>query len=247
MLRPVTVHDITAYGRQVGDDYDRIYSPVLDTEHEVERILELADGGPVLELGVGTGRLALPLSEHGLDVHGVDSSPEMLDQLRAKPGAERLHLTQGDFTDVTLGGGFGLVLLAVNTIYALPTQDAQVACFATAARHLRTGGRFVVAAWIHDPTWFHDGVGLWPRRVGDGTAIVVGHDDPAAQLLSVTELHIAEDGVRTVEMNHRYASPAELDLMARLAALELEHRWEDWQAHPFTGRSREHVSVYRRG
>jgi SAM-dependent methyltransferase len=242
----VAIHDINAYGTQVGHAYDRVYAPVLDTEHEVERLIELAAGGPVLELGIGTGRLALPLAAHGLEVHGVDSSHEMLEELRAKPGAERLHLVEGDFADARLGSGFGLVVLAFNTIYALPTQDAQVECFANAARHLRPGGRFVVAAWIHDPTWFHDGVGMWPRRTGEGMAIVVGHDDPVSQHLAVTELHVGDEGVRTVEMHHRYASPAELDLMARLAGLTLERRWADWRLQPFTARSREHVSVYRR-
>jgi SAM-dependent methyltransferase len=239
--------DLTAYGDQVGGDYDRVYAPVLDTGHEVERLAELAGDGPVLELGVGTGRLALPLAARGLEVHGVDSSAAMLDRLRAKPGAEHLHLVEGDFTDVDLGGEFALVVLAFNTIYALPSQEAQVECFANAARQLRRGGRFVVAAWIHDPSRFHDGVGVWPRCTGEGTAFVVGRDDPVAQRLSVTELHVSEQGTRTVEMTHRYASPAELDLMARFAGLEREHRWRDWRRGAFTARSREHVTVYRRG
>ena len=123
-------------------------------------------------------------------------------------------------------------------MFALPSQDAQVACFANAARHLEPGGRFVVEAWIHDRTWFRKGVGLWPRILGEGTAIVIGRDDPVNQRLAVTELHFSAGGVRTVEMQHRYASPAELDLMARLAGLDLEHRWANWRQDPFDGRQR---------
>ena len=162
-LPDMALHDVTAYGEQVGETYDRVYGAVLDTDGAVERLLELADGGPVLELGVGTGRLALPLAGHGLEVTGVDSSPAMLEQLTAKARAAGMPLIEGDFTDVVVGRSFRLVVLAFNTLFALPTQDAQVACFANAARHLEPGGRFVVEAWIHDRTWFRKGVGLWPR------------------------------------------------------------------------------------
>jgi len=242
----MALHDVTAYGEQVGDTYDRVYGSVLDTDGAVERLVELAAGGPVLELGVGTGRLAVPLARRGLEVVGVDSSGAMLDQLRAKARAARVSVIEGDFTDVSVGRSFRLVVLAFNTLFALPSQDAQVACFANAARHLAPGGRFVVEAWIHDRSWFRKGVGLWPRVLGEGTAIVVGRDDPVGQRLAVTELHFSAGGVRTVEMQHRYASPAELDLMARLAGLELEQRWASWREDPFQADSDQHVSVYRR-
>jgi SAM-dependent methyltransferase len=242
----MALHDVTAYGEQVGETYDRVYGAVLDTDGAVERLVELADGGPVLELGVGTGRLALPLAGQGLEVTGVDSSPAMLEQLTTKARAAGMPLIEGDFADVVVGRPFRLVVLAFNTLFALPTQDAQVACFANAARHLEPGGRFVVEAWIHDRTWFRKNVGLWPRALGEGTAIVIGRDDPVNQRLAVTELHFSPGGVRTVEMQHRYAGPAELDLMARLAGLDLEHRWANWREDPFEADSEQHVSVYRR-
>lgn len=238
-------HDITSYGTQVGETYDRLYGAVMDTEIEVRRLVSLADEGPVLELGVGTGRLAIPLAESGLHVHGVDSSAAMLEQLHAKAGGADIDLTEGDFSDVRVAGSFQLVVLAFNTLFALPSQEAQVACFSNAASHLRPGGRFVVEAWIHDPAYFREHVGMWPRFLGEGLAIVVGRDDPVAQTLHVTELHFENGSVRTVEMNHRYAGPSELDLMARLAGLRLEHRWANWSAEPFTADSPRHVSVYR--
>ena len=245
-------HDPTVYGQRFADEYDEHYEGVWDTEGAVARLAELAGAGPVLELGVGTGRIALPLSERGLEVHGIDSSEEMLDRLRQKPGADRLTLSTGDFTEVEVAAAdrpFTLVALVFNTIFALPDQDAQVRCFAAAARRLGPGGRFVVEAWIPQLEWFTTGSAVSVRILrADRVSLDVARIDPVNQRMETTQVAFTADGqVRLYPANHRYAWPSELDLMARLAGLTLESREEDWRATPFTAHSTTHVSVYRKG
>ncbi|MGV9324092.1 class I SAM-dependent DNA methyltransferase [Streptosporangium sandarakinum] len=238
--------DPSAYGRAAADVYDEVVTH-LPTEPAVDRLQELAEGRSILEFGVGTGRLALPLAARGLTVAGIDGSAEMTAVLRAKPGGDRVPVTLGDFSTTRVDGEFGLVVLAYNTIYALPSQDAQVDCFRNAAAHLVPGGRFVVEAWVPDVGAFRHGTAL--RLVSlreDGVVAEAARLSPADQMMYTTKIVLASGGVRLLPANHRYAWPAELDLMARLAGMRLEHRWSDWQAAPFTGDSRGHVSVYRR-
>jgi len=240
-------HDPEAYGRAIAPDYDDLYDDALDTDTAVDCLAGLAGGGPVLELGIGTGRLALPLVERGLAVHGVDSSPEMVALLRAKPGGADLPVTVGDFADVHLEERFTLVVLAFNTIFALPTQDAQVGCFAAAAEHLRPGGRFVIEAFVPDPTRFSHGGMVRPYAIGsDHVILEVGEIDPAAQRMTTTKVRLGAEGVRLYPANHRYAWPAELDLMARLAGLRMTQRWAGWDRAPFTATSDHHLTVYER-
>jgi SAM-dependent methyltransferase len=243
----MTAHDAAAYGRNIADEYDQIYDGVFDTEDTVQRLVDLAEGGPVLELGVGTGRLAIPLTALGLAVHGIDGSAEMLELLAAKPGGEDIPTTQGDFAEVRVDGSFAVAAITFNTIFALPDQDAQVRCFANAARHLRPGGRFVVEAWVPDPSPL-PGATLRPRKLAEGfVGLVVGEHDRARQILSTTQVVLGGAlGVRVYPVVHRYAYPSELDLMARLAGMRLESRWADWRGSRFTATSTEHVSVYRR-
>lgn len=242
----MTSYDPTTYGARIADEYDDTYGEVFETEAAVACLAELAAGGRVLEFGVGTGRLALPLLERGLEVHGVDASKDMVDRLAAKPGGAALPVTVGDFAEVAVPAGFSLVVLAINTVFALPTQDAQVRCFENAARHLDRGGRFVVEAWVPDLTQFVHGQSVRPRRVGGGrVGLVVADHDPVEQRMMTTQVHLSDAGVRVFPVNHRYAWPSELDLMGRLAGFTLEHRWEDWHRRPFTGASTAHVSVYR--
>jgi SAM-dependent methyltransferase len=240
-------HDASEYGKWIAADYDAIYGDTYDTEGAVARLAEFADGGPVLELGVGTGRLALPLVERGLDVHGIDGSAEMLELLAKKPGGERIATTLGDFSDVRLDppGRFALVVLALNTVFALEDQDAQVRCFETAAWHLKPSGRFVVEAWVPGP--LPPGPSLRPRSLAPGyVGLVAAEHDPATQTLATTQIVLGNDSVRVFPINHRYAWPSELDLMARLAGLSLEARWADWRGTPFGATSTDHISVYRR-
>ncbi|MCW2609517.1 MAG: hypothetical protein QOC93_1634 [Actinomycetota bacterium] len=238
--------DPAAYGSHIADIYDDTVLH-LPTAEPVARLAELAAGGPVLEFGIGTGRLALPLAARGLTVAGIDGSPEMVAGLRAKPGGDLLDVVVGDFSAVRVEGRFALVVLAVNTVFALPDQAAQVRCFRNAAAHLRPGGRFVVEAWIPDPGAFRHGTALRPVLVDEDVVVVeaaVLH--PAEQRMTTTTLRFTEDGVRLLPANHRYAWPAELDLMAELAGLVREVRWADWAGTPFGDESRHHVTVYRR-
>jgi SAM-dependent methyltransferase len=243
----VTEHDAGEYGRHIADDYDAIYGDAFATEETVDQLVILAEGGPVLELGVGTGRLALPLQERGLTVHGVDGSEQMLDILKKKPGGEHVSTTLGDFSDVRIGppAQFSLVVLAINTIFALEDQDAKVRCFATAAYHLRPNGRFVIEAWV--PENLPPGPSLQPRQLSPGfIGLVAADHDPATQTLSTTQIVLGgTTGVRIFPVVHHYAWPFEMDLMARLAGLTKEHRWADWRRTPFAATSTNHISVYR--
>ncbi|HEV3494796.1 MAG TPA: class I SAM-dependent methyltransferase [Actinomycetes bacterium] len=240
-------HDPTAYGRRIADEYDEHYEGYWDTEGCVARLAELAGDGPVLELGVGTGRLALPLADRGLDVHGLDSSEDMLDLLRAKPGADRLTLRTGDFAEIDVPGTFSLVVLAINTIFALPDQDTQVRCFEAAGRRLEPGGRFAVEAWIPQMERFTTGSAVNVRILRDDrVSLDIARIDPVTQRMETTQVSFTDGNVRLYPANHRYAWPSELDLMARLAGMELESREEDWRGTPFTAHSTTHVSVYRK-
>ncbi|TYB65282.1 class I SAM-dependent methyltransferase [Nonomuraea sp. PA05] len=237
--------DPSAYGRSIADIYDGTVDD-LPTEATVEQLHLLAGDGPVLEFGIGTGRLALPLAARGVTVAGVDGSPDMVRVLRAKPGGERLQVVVGDFADARVDGVFSLVALTTNTIFALPSQDAQVRCFRNAAAHLRPGGRFVVEAWVPDPAAFHHGAALRLLALGEDVVVAeAARISPAEQHMTTTKVRLTAQGVRLLPANHRYAWPAELDLMARLAGMEREHRWADWHRAPFGDGSRAHVTVYR--
>jgi SAM-dependent methyltransferase len=244
----VAEHDPAEYGRNIADDYDEIYGEAFATTDAVDRLAKLAEDGPLLELGVGTGRLALPLSERGLTVHGVDGSDQMVRLLRDKPGGELIETTVGDFADVRVGppGSFALVVLAINTIFALPDQDAKVQCFETAAYHLRPGGRFVVEAWV--PVDLPVGPSLKHRNLSPGfIGLVAAEHDPSTQTLATTQVVLGGTlGVRVFPVVHHYAWPYELDLMARIAGLRLESRWADWNCTAFEAGSTNHVSVYQR-
>jgi SAM-dependent methyltransferase len=175
----------------------------------VETLAELAAGQPVVEFGIGTGRIALPLAERGLEVHGIDGSPEMVSELWRKPGGDQLRVIAGNFAETLAGTSFGLVILAVNTVYALPTQDAQVACFRNAARHLVTGGFFVVEAWIPDVGAFRNGTAVRPVQLEDGhVELEIARIHPAAQTMQTTKVHLSAQGSRLIPAHHRYACPA---------------------------------------
>ncbi|MEU7914767.1 class I SAM-dependent DNA methyltransferase [Microbispora bryophytorum] len=237
--------DASAYGQTIADVYDEMVEH-LPTGPAVERVFRLAGGGPVLEFGIGTGRLALPLAARGLAVVGVDGSPDMVAVLRDKPGGDRIPVTVGDFSEVRVEGRFALVLLAFNTVFALPSQEAQVRCFHNAAAHLRPGGRFVIEAWVPDPASFRDRTSLRLLSVGEDEVVVeAARLCPAEQFMHTTKLRMTANGLRLLPANHRYAWPCELDLMARLAGMAREHRWADWSGAAFTDDSRAHVSVYR--
>jgi SAM-dependent methyltransferase len=241
-----TQFDPAAYGRHIAASYDETTGRA-DAGPEVELLSELAHDTAILEFGIGTGRLALPLIERGHQVAGIDGSPDMLAQLRRKPGGQDIQVEIGDFASTFLGTRFGLVVLAMNTVYALPSQQAQVACFANAARHLEAGGRFVVDAWIPDPGAFRDGRAMRLVQHEEGHVVIeVAEIHPATQQMQTNKIFLRSDLVKVFPANHRYAWPAEMDLMAQLAGLTLEHRFADWARRPYRDDSRTHVSIWRK-
>ena len=240
-------HDAAEYGRQAARDYDALYADIPDTAEAVSTLAELAGDGPVAEFGIGTGRLALPLAERGLVVRGIDGSEDMVARLHAKPGGEGIEVTVGDFETARVAGEHSLVVLAFNAIFALPSQDAQVRCLENAVAHLGEGGRVVVEAFIVDPALYRDGRVTAPRFADERRVeLHVGRYDRAAQRLDRVLVHLTSDGVRLIAASDRYVSPAELDLMARIAGLRLRERWGGWTREPFTEHSAKHVSVYER-
>ena len=204
-----------------------------------------AGPGPVVELGVGTGRIALPLSRRGVRVHGIDLSEAMVARLREKPGADAVGATIGDFATTRVPGTFSLVYLVINTIMNLTGQDEQVACFANAAAHLEPGGCFVVEVGV--PALRRLPPGETVRAFDVGVAHL-GFDeyDVAAQGLVSHHYRVVDGGLRVDSVPFRYVWPSELDLMARMAGMTLAERHAGWRGEPFTGESEQHVSVWRR-
>ena len=237
------------YGEQVADLYDDWYQDHPDTQVAVERLAELAGQGPILELGIGTGRLALPLAERGLEVHGIDASPAMLDRLRAKPGGERIHLSVGDMADVAVEGSYALVFAAENTLFLLPSQEEQLRCFANVAARLSPDGVFVVNVSVPDPARYRNDQHLGVTRVtAESVLLTAIRHYPVQQRVDAQQIQLGPGaGFRLVPGVLRYAWPSELDLMARLAGLSLGERWGGWRREPFTATSSMHVSVYQHG
>jgi SAM-dependent methyltransferase len=239
-------YDLSAYGERIADVYDD-WTGTLDPTAAVAALAELAREGPVLELGIGTGRIALPLQERGLEVHGIDASPAMLEKLHEKPGGERIPTTVGDLADVAVGRSYALVFVAANTFFGVLTQEAQARCFENVEAHLLGGGVFVIDAFVPDPTRFDPGR-LSVRRVElDSVRIEASRHDSVTQTIDGQAIELGERGARFFPFRIRYAWPSELDLMARLAGLRLRERWGGWSGERFTAASKQHVSVYERG
>ena len=210
----------------------------------VDLLQELAAGGRVLEFAVGTGRVALPLAERGLEVAGIELSDAMIRRLRAKPGGEDLLVVVGDMTNATVEGTFTLVFLVFNTIGNVTSQEGQVAVFANAARHLEPGGRFLVEIGVPKLRQLAPGERFVAFKVSGGYAGVDEYDT-VTQLLTSHHFSVEPDGTgRLGSTPQRYVWPAELDLMARLAGMRLENRWSGWNHEPFTDESTSHVSVW---
>jgi SAM-dependent methyltransferase len=234
------------YGEHVADVYDEWYRQLHDVGQEATVLADLAAGGRVLELGIGTGRIAIPLAARGVEVHGIDTSPAMVDKLKAKPGGDQIAVTIGDMADVPVDETFALVFVAFNTFYMLTTQEDQVRCFRNVASHLAPGGAFLVSGFVPDLSMVEQGEYVSAREaLLDRVRLDVTTYDRMNQRLNTTQVRITEDGVRFVHAQLRYAWPSELDLMAQLAGLSLESRWSTFDKLPFTDASAFHVSVYR--
>jgi SAM-dependent methyltransferase len=217
-------------------DEDTVQLPV---ESVVDVLVDLARGGGALEFAIGTGRIALPLAQRGLPVSGVELSPDMVAQLRMKPGGSEIPVALGDMAATRVDGSFALVYLVRNTILNLTTQEAQVACFANAAAHLEPGGCFVVEAVVPNTR---------PLEVFDLSDTHVGIDEYDADTQRLVSHHFKlRDGHwERLSVPFRAASPGELDLMARLAGMRLRERWSGWARDPFTAESTSHVSVWEK-
>ncbi|HEY7694301.1 MAG TPA: class I SAM-dependent methyltransferase [Gaiellaceae bacterium] len=236
------------YGEKVADAYDEQVAALgLDTEVAVEALAELAGGGPVLELAIGTGRLGLPLAARGIEVHGIDASDAMVAKLREKPGGDAIPVTIGDFADVAVDGRYSLIFVGFNTFYALTTQADQVRCFANAAEHLADRGVFALEGFVPDLGRYDRDQRLQVNRISSGEVFIdAARHDQVSQRIEASHIYISEAGTKLYPVQLRYAWPSELDLMARLAGLELKHRWSSWRKEPFGSGSPRHVSVYGR-
>ena len=219
-----------------------------DEEPAVAFLAVHAGEGPALELGIGSGRIAMPLAARGIRVDGVDISPAMVAQLRARPGGEEMAVTIGDFADVPVDGAYRLIYVVFNTFFNVLTQDGQVRCFRNVAAHLTEDGSFVIEAYPPDFLFRlrdHQYVNAEAIEVGHVTLDVLRHD-PTKQMIEESHVRLSRDGVRLNPVVQRYAWPSELDLMARIAGLRLKERWGGWDRRPFTARSSNIVSVYGR-
>jgi SAM-dependent methyltransferase len=224
--------------------WPELFDPAV-VDPTVSFLAELAATGPALEFGIGTGRIAVPLSRRGVDVQGIELSPAMVAQLRAHPGGSDVGVTIGDFATATVGGSFALVYLLRNTITNLTTQDEQVQAFRNAAAHLQPGGCFVIENYIPQLRRLPPGE---TTHVFTATPGHLGFEeyDVAAQIAVSHHYWTIEGRLRTFSSPHRYVWPSELDLMARLAGLSLRERWADWNRARFTSESRGHVSVWEK-
>ncbi len=239
-------YDAATYGDRMADFYDELPTHPPDADAAVRCLADLAAGGRALELGIGTGRLALPLAARGVDVSGIDASEAMVAKLRAKPGGEQIPVAIGDFADVGVDGRFSLIFVAYNTFFSLLDPETQRGCFERIAPHLAPGGRFVIEAFVPDPGRFERGQHLEVRHVGVDSAVVsVSRHDQSTQRVDSLLVRLADSGVRTWPVHIRYSYPGELDHMADRARLGLEHRWGGWERDPFIDDSVKHVSVYR--
>jgi SAM-dependent methyltransferase len=231
------------YDEACAEVYDQWFGACEPAAIDV--LAELAGSGRVLELGIGSGLIALPLAGRGIDLYGIDLSPAMVAKLRAKPGGEAIPVTMGNFADVAVEGEFSLIFVAYNSFFALQSQDEQVRCFQNVAAHLAQDGAFVLEAFVPQSANFTGGLkvtAVTDERVG----LKVSEHDPVRQRLKSQHVVIRDGEIRLYPVEVRYAWPAELDLMACLAGLRLRHRWSNWNRDEIGPHSERHVSVYER-
>ena len=242
------MHEDGYFDEPVAARYDESSADMFDPEvvdPVVDFLAELAGSGRALELGIGTGRIALPLAQRGVAVHGIELSKAMAARLRAKPGGEAIGVTIGDFATTNVDGTFSLAYLVFNTIGNLTTQEAQVACFQNVATHLEPGGRFVIEVGIPELRRLPPGETM---RVFDASPTHWGIDeyDVANQGLISHHFELVDGHFELHSLPFRYTWPAELDLMAQLGGMRLRERWSGWKREPFTSESRKHVSVWEK-
>ena len=231
------------YGERVAHTYDDWYTTVDDGA--IDLLSELAGDGPALELGIGTGRIALPLAGRNVKVSGIDASPLMVDKLKSKESSEVINLYMGSFADVEVDGKFQLIYIVFNTFFALLSQEEQVRCFRNVASHLTSTGCFLIEAFVPDLNRFNGGQVNWATKVEDEVVeLDVGQHDAVNQRVTSQKVVLKDQSVKLYPVQIRYVWPAELDLMAQLAGLRLRDRWGSWQRTPFDSTSGKHISIY---
>ena len=236
------------FDERVAARYDESAAEMFDpavVDPVVDLLVELAGGGRALELGIGTGRIALPLAQRGVPVHGIELSKAMASRLRAKPGGDAIGVAIGDFATTTVDGTFSVAYLVFNTIMNLTTQVAQVACFRNVAAHLEPGGCFVIEVGVPELRRLPPGETIRAFHVSE-TRWGLDEYDVASQGLTSHHFEIVDGRVERLSVPFRYAWPAELDLMAQLAGMTLRERWGGWRREPFTSDSRKHVSIWEK-
>jgi SAM-dependent methyltransferase len=243
------VHDDDGYfDERVAARYDESAAEMFDpavVDPVIDLLVEIAGSGRALELGIGTGRIALPLAQRGVPVHGIELSKAMVARLRAKPGGEDIGVTIGDFATTTVDGAFSVAYLVFNTILNLTTQAGQIACFRNAAAHLEPGGCFVIEVGVPELQRLPPGETIRAFHVSE-TRWGFDEYDVARQGLTSHHFEIVDGRVERNSIPFRYAWPSELDLMAQLAGMRLRERWGGWKREPFTSDSRKHVSVWEK-
>lgn len=236
-------YEPTTYGERIAGIYDELYS-AYDPE-AIDLLAGLAGGGRALELAIGTGRIAIPLRQKGVHVSGIDASEAMVARLRAKPEGAEIPVIMGDFADVAADGEFDLIYIVFNTLYALLTQEEQVRCFANVARRLKPDGSFLVEAFVPDLSRFDRGQRVSVvKQSSDMVQLDTNQHELDKQIVRSQHILIGEEGIRLFPVLLRYIWPSEMDLMARLAGLQLAERWGGWQREPFNAASQRHVSIY---
>ena len=239
----MTEYKDETYGERVAGVYDDWF-PTADPD-AIAFLTKLANGGKVLELGIGTGRFAVPLAKNNLAVHGIDASESMIARLRGKQGVDKIPVTMGNFADVPVEGEFQLIYVVFNTFFALQSQEMQVRCFQNVAKHLAKTGVFVIEAFVPDVTRFTKGQTIRPMRITtDRLELDVSEHDPVTQRVVSQKVVMTDGQVKLYPVIIRYAWPAELDLMAQVAGLRLRERYTGWRHEPFTSDSQKHISVY---
>lgn len=231
------------YGERIAEIYDELY-PTID-ENTLDVLTDLAKKGRVLELGIGTGRVALPLKDRGLEMFGIDASEAMVSKLRKKEDGEEIPVKIGDFSEIRFDKTFNLIFVVFNTFYGLLSQEQQINCFKSVASQLEQEGVFLLEVFVPDLTRFHKGQTV--RVVNQDMERVqlnVSQHDPIEQHVMSTHVHLTKEGVELYPVKLRYVWPAELDLMGKLAGMQLLHRWSDWDRSTFTAESYRHISVY---
>jgi SAM-dependent methyltransferase len=236
------------FGKRVAEDFDQRYAHMDSAavvDPMVDFIATLAGDGAALELGIGTGRIALPLAQRGIRVHGIDLSEAMVARLREKPGSEQVEVTVGDFATTKVEGTFSVAYLVANTIMNLTTQDEQVACFCNVAEQLEPGGCFVIEVLVPGLQRLPQGERFQPFAVEPNH---LGFDEIDVVTQSLVSHHYWVDGdkVEVFSPPFRYVWPSELDLMAQIAGMTLRERWAGWKREPFTSESAKHVSVWEK-